>query len=319
MADSIAISQLAPAVVFVNPTAGSGRARSALAGVRGAFEVASVPADFIATANAEELARAARDALKRGKRLLVALGGDGTFQALVNAAHGAEVLLGVLPGGGGNDFADALGLPPDPVAAATAILRGEARWADVARARTADGRERLYVGGGGLGIDAEAARHAGSAFRNWPGRSRYIASALRALATHRAARIRAEFPQSDLPIIEMNALLAAALNTPTYGAGIRLAPEARMDDGWLDIAVIEDMSKMRVLTLLPRLAKSGELPAGKVKRFRARTVRLTAEPASMFHGDGEILGPAPVEIEVLPHAIQVLCLRGNRMNRTAAL
>src|SRR5271169_6467867 len=219
VADFSFISSLGPAVVYVNPAAGGGRALSCLPRIRKLFETASLHPEFIFVQSAGDLESNALAALNKGQRLFLAFGGDGTFQALVNAAYGSDAILGVLPAGGGNDFAAALQLPEDSVAAAEAILRGQPRRVDLARARTADGRVRFYLGGGGLGIDAEAARYASGAFRRLPGRSRYIASALRAFCTHRSLGVRVEFPQSDFPPMEINSLLAAVLNTPTYGAG----------------------------------------------------------------------------------------------------
>jgi diacylglycerol kinase (ATP) len=306
VADSSAISSLLPAVVYVNPNAGGGRALSVLPRIRKVFEAASVPAEFISVGSAKDLEWHALAAVHSGKRRLFALGGDGTMQALVNATYGSDVVLGVLPAGGGNDFAAALQLPEDPVAAARAILRGHPMRVDLARARTADGRVRLYLGGGGLGIDAEAARYANETFRRMPGRSRYIASALRAFCGHRAIRVRAEFPGSDLPSMEVNSLFAAVLNTPTYGSGIRLTPEARLDDGWLDTVMVEDLSALQVLKLLPRLLKSGELRTPQVHRMRVQEVKFTTDRPCMFHGDGEILGPTPAVIEVVPQAVRVL-------------
>ena len=306
MADSSPISSLPPAVVYVNPNAGRGRALSCLPRIRKVFEAASVPAEFISVGSATDLESNALAAITSGKRLLFAFGGDGTFQALVNATHGSDVVLGVLPAGGGNDFAAALQLPEDPVAAAEAILQGRPMRVDLARARTADGRRRLYLAGGGLGIDAEAARYANETFRRMPGRSRYIASALRAFCGHQAIGVRAEFPGSDLPSMEVNSLLAAVLNTPTYGSGIRLAPEARLDDGWLDVVMVEDLSAFQVLKLLPRLLVSGELRTPHVHRVRVLAVKFTADRPCMFHGDGEILGPTPAVIEVVPQAVRVL-------------
>jgi diacylglycerol kinase (ATP) len=306
VAESSFISSLPQTVVYVNPTAGGGRARSCLPRIRGVFEAASVPTEFIFVDSTEDLESNALDAINSGKQLLLALGGDGTFQGLVNAAYGSEVVLGVLPAGGGNDFAAGLQLPADPVAAAEAVLRAQPRRVDLARARTADSRVRLYLGGGGLGIDAEAARHATGAFRHLPGRSRYIASALRAFYSHRAIHVRAEFPRSDLPPMEVDALLAAVLNTPTYGAGIRLAADAHLDDGWLDAVIVEDLSIFRVLALLPRLLMSGELRTPHVKRLRVQAVKFTTDRQCMFHGDGEIMGPTPVEIEIVPGAVRVL-------------
>ncbi|MGB7280952.1 MAG: diacylglycerol kinase family protein [Candidatus Acidiferrum sp.] len=306
MADPILISSLVPAVVYVNDASGAGAARASVPRIHKVFEAASAPAEFVAVDSARQLYSAARAAIHSGKRLLVALGGDGTLQALVNAAYGADVVLAVLPAGGGNDFAAALQLPANPVAAVEAILRGQPRPVDLVRVRTADGQVRLYLGGGGVGIDAEAARHANGAFRRLPGRSRYIASALRVLCGFRPICVRVEFPGSDLRTVEAQSLLAAVLYTPTYGAGIRLAPEARLDDGWLDAVIVEDQSVFQILALLPRLMMSGELRATRMRRFRVQAVRLIANRPNMFHGDGEILGPAPVEIEVVPHAVRIL-------------
>jgi len=306
VADSSPISSLLPAVVYVNPAAGGGRALSCLPQVRKVFEAASIPAEFITLGSSQELEARALAGIASGKRLLIALGGDGTFQGLVNAAYGADVVVGVLPGGGGNDFAAGLRLPEDTVAAAETILRGQPRWVDLARARTADGRVRLYLGGGGLGIDAEAARYANGAFRHLPGRSRYVASALRALWGYRPIGVKIEFPGRELAPIEAKSLLVAVLNTPTYGSGIRLAPEARLDDGWLDVVVVENFGLFKIIALLPRLLRSGELRTPRVKRVRVQSVRLTTDRPCLFHGDGEILGPTPVEIEVLPQAVRVL-------------
>jgi diacylglycerol kinase (ATP) len=307
---SSSISPFLPAVVFVNPAAGGGRTLSCIPRIRKVFEAAFVPAEFIFVEGPSDLETKALAAIKSGKRLLLALGGDGTFHELVNAAYGADVVLGVLPAGGGNDFAAALQIPEDTVTAAYAVLRGEAKSVDLARVRTADGRVRLYSGGGGLGIDAAAAELANGMFRRLPGRSRYIASALWAFCGHRAIRVRAEFPGSDLPPIEVDALVAAALNTPSYGAGIRLAPDARLDDGWLEAVIVEDLSAFQVLALLPQLVRSGELRTSRVKRFRIRAVKYSTDRSCFFHGDGEILGPAPVEIEIVPQAVRVLAPQG---------
>jgi diacylglycerol kinase (ATP) len=292
--------------VFVNSVAGGGRARFYLPQIQKLFESFQVHAQFVMTNSAAELESSAQNAISQGRRTLFAMGGDGTFQALANAAFGADVLLGILPLGGGNDFAAALGLPDEPVKAAEATLRGDPRFVDLVRVRTAEGRTRLYAGGGGIGLDAEAARYASGAYRRFPGRSRYIASALRALIGFVPLEVRVEFPGSDLIPLEARALVAAVLNSPTYGAGLRLAPVATVDDGSIDVVLIEDIGTIGVLRLLPRLMGNGELRTSRVKRWQVRKVRLTTLKPNLFHGDGEILGSTPVEIEVVPRAVQVL-------------
>jgi diacylglycerol kinase (ATP) len=296
----------ASVAVFVNFAAGGGRARGCLPRIRKLFDLYRIHAEFVMAKSAEELESRVRDAIAQKREVLLAMGGDGTFQALANVALGADCLLGVLPVGGGNDFSAALGLPGDPFKATEALLHGEARCVDLVRVRTADGRARYYAGGGGVGLDAEAAHYASGVYRHLPGRCRYIASALRALAGYVPLEVNFDFPGSDLSAIRSKAMLGGVLNTPTYGAGLRLAPGAAIDDGLLDVVLIEDLSLMEVLALLPRLMGSGELRTTRVKRCRVERVRLSTDRPCLFHGDGEILGPTPVEIEVVPKAVRVL-------------
>jgi len=304
--ETLSVLRESTVTVFVNSVAGGGRARFYLTQIQKLFESFHVHAQFVVTESSLELESSAHNAISQGRRALFAMGGDGTFQALANAAFGAEVLLGVLAFGGGNDFAASLGLPDDPLKAADAILRGEPRFVDLLRVRTDEGRIRLYAGGGGIGLDAQAARYASGTYRRFPGRSRYIASALRALVGFVPFEVRVDFPGSDLIPEEAKALVVAALKTPTYGAGLRLAPGATLEDGLVHVVLIEDIGTIGVLRLLPRLMGSGELRTSRVKRWQVRKVRLTTPKPTMFHGDGEILGSTPVEIEVVPRALQVL-------------
>ena len=306
VSDACLTSSEFPALIFVNPLAGAGRTGAYLLRFRRLFESSKIHAQFVITESSNDLESRAREAISVGHRFLLAMGGDGTFQGLANAAFGSEALLGLLPTGGGNDFAASLGLPADPLSAAYAVLNGQPRCLDLLRARTADGRIRYYLGGGGVGLDADAVVLAAGAFRRLPGRLRYIASLLRALRGFVPLGVRAEFPSSDLPPLEASVLLAGVLNTPTCGAGVRLAPGAQPDDGWLDTVLVRNLTSIQVLALLPRLLYSGELPMSHVKRARARRVRFVTDRPCFFHGDGEILGPAPVEIGVVSRAVRIL-------------
>lgn len=295
-----------PAVVFVNPNAGGGLRRSRLAKVKALLSARSFRVEYVFTESREEMESRVRAAISSGSQVLLAMGGDGTLHALLNAAYGREVVLGVLPAGGGNDFAAQLGLPKNLMAAATAITSAQPRCVDVLRARTADGRARLYLGGGGLGLDADSARYVGGVYAHLPGRLRYIAAALRALREFKPLRVRAEFPGSKIPTLDAQVFVAGVLNTRSYGAGLRLAPDARIDDGLLTTLFVKHLSAWQVLGALPRLVTRGDLPDSYVTRVSASCVRLTTDRECLFHGDGEILGPAPVDIEVLPRAVRVL-------------
>jgi diacylglycerol kinase (ATP) len=157
-----------------------------------------------------------------------------------------------------------------------------------------------------MGLDAEAVKYASGRFLTWRGRLRYMASAIAALRGFCGIEVEATVPDSGLPKIAKKVLIAAVLNTPTYGGGLRLAPQALVDDGMLDVVMIEMMRRREVLALIPRLLATGELSTRRVVRLRAATIRLSAPRGTSFHGDGELLGETPVEIQVVHKGLQML-------------
>jgi YegS/Rv2252/BmrU family lipid kinase len=300
----------------VNPVAGGGLAQNVLPSLRDFASQRGWPVEFRSTQSPENLAEEARRGAAEGHKRIFVLGGDGTFQVLLNALAGApEVVLGVLPAGGGNDLAAAIGLPLDPLLAADLLLDGLPAFVDAALVRTAEGKERLYCGGGGVGLDAEAARYASGVYRKLRGRPRYILSALHALVGFQAISLRASIGTGQQLEINANALLLGVLNTPFYAAGLRLAPDAQTDDGKLDLVLLEDLGFLEILTLLPSLARRGELRTERVRRFRVDRVRIETDTPRSFHGDGEILGNTPVEVTAVPRAVRVLCPRNRYLNR----
>lgn len=307
MPNLIAPPQAVPDLVLVNPAAGGGLAEEVLPSLKDFACRRGWLVEFRITHSSQELAEEARKGAAEGRTRIFVLGGDGTFQVLLNALAGVpHVVLGVIPAGGGNDVAAAIGLPQDPLLAAELLLDGQPAFLDAVLVRTADGTERLYTGGGGVGLDAEAARYAAGVYRKLRGRLRYLLSAIRALIGFHPIRVRALIP-TDTPVeIIANALLLCVLNTPCYGAGLRFAPDAQTDDGKLDLVILEDLSFLQVLALIPSLAYRGELRTSRVRRFRVERVRIETDRPCSFHGDGEILGNTPVEVEVVPRAVRIL-------------
>ena len=295
-----------PATVFVNPAAGRGSAGRKVPELRAAFAQRKYPVKIVESASAGELQCGVQSAVREGCATLIAMGGDGTLQLLVREVIGRDVQVGVIPAGGGNDFAAALGITKNVEQAAEIVVCGRTRSVDLVRVRNSNGLDAIYLGGGGMGIDAEALRYANGTFVKWPGRLRYLASAIAALRGFRGVQVRVEFPEGDLPTIAKLVLLAAVLNTPTFGGGLRLAPEALLDDGQLEVVMVEMLRKREVLALIPRLLLTGELKTKRVVRMRAAKIKLTAEKETHFQGDGELLGKTPVEIEILHRTLRML-------------
>lgn len=296
-----------PDLLLVNPAAGGGLARAILPDLRHFAANHNWLIEIVVTESPADLTQKTQQAALQGRERLFAVGGDGTFQVLLNALQNSpQAILGIIPAGGGNDLASALGLPDHPLRAAAQLLKGEVCELDAVRVRTSDGHERLYTGGGGVGLDAEAARYASGAYRNLRGRLRYILSAIRALAGFQGFRATVSVDGGKASLQLSKALLACVLNTPSYGAGLALAPDARTDDGRLDLVLLEDLSFMEILGLLPSLALRGELKTARVTRRSVTHLRIETDPVRSFHGDGEILGTTPVEISVVPRAVRVL-------------
>lgn len=308
-------NRVAPArrtLVIVNPVAGGGRARRVQPHVADLLAKHDGHADFVVSTSTDDIRRIAAAAAAQRYEVLGVLGGDGAFHQAANGAFGTSLTLALFPAGNGNDIARGLGIPLDAAAAAHAFLRGRPRAVDLLRARFAEGRTHLYVAAGGMGLDAEAARLVNSRFARLPGATRYIAAALWSLRTFCPVPVAIELDGHRVAASPAPLLLAAVANGPWYGGGVAIAPDARMDDGMLDVTLVESLPLLRILEAVPMVLR-GVLPRwAEIHRYRARHVSLhplRGEPqrsSAFFHGDGEVLGQAPVEVEVVPRALRVI-------------
>src|SRR5271170_3317568 len=291
-------------LVIVNPTSGGGRALRAEPEVESLLASRGCRAKFIHSKSSEDIREQAAHAAADGFRIVVALGGDGAFHHLVEGIRGTDAVAAFFPAGNGNDIARALGIPRDPMAAANDFSRGQPRAVDLVRVRFSDGRVAHYMGAGGMGLDAEAAHLANTRFRAWPGVTRYLAGAFTIFFREPLLDVTAEM---DAARWSGRALFVAVANATSYGSGVRIAPQAEMDDGLLDVVIVGDVGLMRLLEAIPIVLTNGDLRGfPEVTRYRCRRVALRADRAARVHGDGEALGVAPAEFEVLPGAIRVM-------------
>ncbi len=293
----------ADTLVIVNPAAGGGRALRAEPLVRSYLATRGLSFDFSHSNSSEDVREQAARAAAAGYRYVVALGGDGAFHHLVEGVNGTSAIAGFFPAGNGNDIARALGIPEDTVQAADAFLHSAPRAIDLVRVRFRSGSTAHYVGAGGMGLDAEAAHLANTRFNAWPGVTRYIAGAICAFFQEPSIELRA-----DLEGVRWagSARFVAVANAASYGSGLRIAPEAKMDDGWLNVVLVGEIAWTRLFEAIPILLTSGDLRFEEVLRYRCRRVTLQTIRPARVHGDGELLGESPAEFEVLPGAIRVM-------------
>lgn len=282
--------------LIVNPAAGGGRAARALPAVQEALASFGLDVHVQRTTSmdhAETLGRAAGEA----GELALAFGGDGIVGRVAAGLRGTDGMLGILPGGRGNDLARVLGIPRDPVEACAIVVRGAPRPLDLAEV---DGSP--YVGIASCGFDSDANRIANQT--NWiAGQAVYLYAALRALAAWRPACFTLHL---DGERLELSGYTVAAANSPCYGGGMRLAPGAALDDGLLDVVTIAAIGKLRFLSRLPKVFGGRHVEDEAVGVLRGRELHIEADRAFTVYADGDPIGELPVTVRALPAAVRVL-------------
>ncbi len=293
-------------LIIVNPASGGGRALAAEPLVASYLAAQSKRAKFVHSRSSENIRELASNGAARGFRYVVALGGDGAFHHVVEGVRGTDAIAGFFPAGNGNDIARDLGIPADAVSAAAAFCHSIPRAVDMVRVQFRDGRIAHFIGVGGMGLDAEAAHFANTQFKSWPGVTRYLAGALWTFFRKPAFELEAEL---DGTRCAGRSIFAAVANGTSYGSGVRIAPDAKMDDGWLEVVLVGDVAWSRLVEAIPIVLTTGDLRFDEVKRFRCRRVLLQANRTVKVHGDGELLGESPAEFEILPRATRVMVPR----------
>jgi diacylglycerol kinase (ATP) len=289
----------------VNPTSGTGRGATEGAAVERALNAAGVDVVRLQGLDAAELVSKVSGTLP-GLDALVVVGGDGMVHLGANAVAGTATPLGIVAAGTGNDTARALGLPVhDPDAAArvvlTAMAAGTHRPVDLARVTGDGAAPRWFAGVLGAGFDAIVNERA-NRMRRPRGRRRYdLAIALELpIFTPRSYTLRL-----DGAVRDTRAMLVAVANAPSYGGGMRVCPDARFDDGLLDVLVVEPISRLEFLRIFPRVFKGTHVSHPKVRIERAAVVEVHAD-GIVGYADGERLAALPLVCEAVPAALRLL-------------
>jgi diacylglycerol kinase (ATP) len=279
----------------VNPVAGGGPAAALLQVTRLLREAGDeVRVEYSrGLAHAAELAR---EAAGRGD-VVVSVGGDGMVGSLAGALAGTDGVLGIVPAGRGNDFAHQLGLPVEPEPVAAMLRDGVAEDIDVIEANGTVVAGSIY-----MGVDAVANQYI-NRMRWLPGRMAYYLGPLRAVLGWRPAAYRITVDGAERA--ERGYTVVAA-NCGFYGYGRHVAPQARMDDGMLDVVIIRHSPKRLFFTLMNELAHGTHVRRPEVEVLRGREVEVSADRTLPYGGDGELIGELPVSIKLRPGALRVL-------------
>lgn len=296
--------------LIINPNADLGRAWRWGADLRSVVEEFG-GADWTGTVYPTHATELARQAAEDGYELVISVGGDGTTHEVINglmqvpAEHRPR--LGIVPVGTGNDFASNVGVETQPAKAMRKVFTGKPKFIDIAQIESGS-RKEYWDNTLGIGFDAKATIHS----RNVPVLSGFLVYLIAALQTimldHDPALISFE---SDQETWQEKNLLIVLCNGPREGGGFHIAPDALVDDGWLDYAAIESVSRPMMLRLLPEVMNGTHGRFAQVRINKFRELKISSDRPLVIHTDGEIFAGfgtdvRELSVNVLSSALEVI-------------
>ncbi len=285
-----------PLTLLVNPASAHGRTLKLLPLVEQELDERRIPFRVERTRGLEDGVERALRAVEANE-VPVVISGDGLVGAIGGAMAGSETPLGIIPGGRGNDLARVLGIPDDPVAAVAVLAAGESRRIDVGEANG-----QRFLGIISVGFDSECNRLANEV-KIIRSNLVYVYSLFRTLLTWKPARFTI---RSESERVRTSGYSISVANNSTFGGGMRIAPEAELDDGLLDVITVGEVGKLRFVANLRKVFNGTHIDDEQVSMFRAARVEISASRPFPVYADGEHLTELPVSVRVLPRALSVL-------------
>jgi diacylglycerol kinase (ATP) len=282
--------------LLTNPTSGKGRGARARDVALERLRGAGMRVRDLQGRDADEALDLARACAADGVAALVVVGGDGMVHLAVQAVAGTGIPLGLVPAGTGNDVARYFDIPrKDPAAAVDAVIAGRTRTVDLARSGA-----KYYLTVLSAGFDAIVNKRANE--MTWPkGQMRYNIATVAELRTFQPLSYTLDL---DGRTVQLQAMLVAVGNGPSFGGGLRITEGAKLDDGMLDVVVIKPMSRINLVRTYPKLFSGTHVTHPKYEHHLVRSVTV-ASPGITAYADGERFGDLPLTIECAPGALTV--------------
>lgn len=286
-------------ILITNPISGKGAATATAEQAYQRLTTEGHTGRLEVTTQSGDANRIAREAIENGLHWIIACGGDGTIHEVVNAiAEKPEVVLGILPCGKGNDFAEAVKISTKPAEAIEVLLNGVTRQVDLGK--IGDHYFDTIVT---CGYDAEVSRRVTEEGAPFSGTASYVYTAITTLFSYRSPVVRL---QGDFGSYDGEILLTATGITSSYGGGMKIVPEAIIDDGLFDVCVIKPVPRRTVLRLLVTLFWGGHAGHPAVQMHRTKSLTIEADPPILLYADGERICYTPATVEIIERGLTVI-------------
>lgn len=298
--------------VILNPTAGRGNGIRVLPQIKRLLTEQGLDFDLVCTERPWHAAELAKEAGQKGYDVVVAAGGDGTINEVINGLmtfNSSGPALGVLCVGQGNDFAYGTGIPLDLEAGCQALARGHRRRVDVGRVTGGGYPNGRYFGNGiGIGFDAVVGFEA-SRMTRLSGFLAYLVAVLKTVFLYYKAPL-SQIEYDDQTVVQPS-LMISIMNGRRMGGGFYMAPAGKPDDGLFDLCIAREVSRLRIFSMIPHFLRGTQATQEPIRMARAQHVVVTALKGVLpAHADGEILCTAAerLEVELLPSQLEVISL-----------
>jgi YegS/Rv2252/BmrU family lipid kinase len=303
--------------IIANPAAAKGTAERAIPQIEHTLAECGLDFDLVRTERPWHAAELAQEAVAAGYDVVVAAGGDGTSNEVLNGlmqakatAPAASPAMGLLCIGRGNDFAYGVGIPADLEAGCRALVQDYRRTIDVGRVAGGLYPQGRYFGNGvGIGFDAVVGFEAAK-FARLGGFLGYVVAVLKTVFLYyHAPLVAIEYGGQT---ITQPSLMISIMNGRRMGGGFMMAPQGQPDDGLLDLCIARQVSRARIFALVPHFMRGTQATQKPITMERAQRVVVTAvEGVLPAHADGETLciEGQHLEVELLPHQIEIICQR----------
>ena len=285
-------------MAIVNPAAGKGAGDRVAARLAGELGDVGFSVEIVRTPAPGEAARIARQAADDGYRTVMAVGGDGTANEVANGLVGTDTALALYPIGLGNDFARALGYPRSRKRIASFLASARRRVIDVGEANG-----RIFVNSAGVGIDGHVAERIVASTRIVGPTLGYFVGSLVSIVEYSPQPMKIRI---DGAAREGKHLVVVASNGTHFGSGMRVAPNAKLDDGLLDITVAGDLGKWASVVALAKLYRGTHIDGRTILAFRARSLDVELARPLPMEADGEPGRTSALAVRVRPAALAVL-------------
>ncbi len=249
----------------------------------------------------------ARRAIKDGYQIVIAMGGDGTLEAVMRGMVGAKAGLGIIPTGIDNNIARSLGIPTDVIEACALITSSEPIQLDLGQVKTSKGKKFVFFEMATVGLAAAIYPDAVKAASGKLSRAKAAALTF----FHQETNPTVFLTLNDESKIELETMLVMVSNTPSFGKNITVAPHASLQDGFLDIAVYPGFSKAELLAYYAAVMNGGYSGDKKVQHYQAAKLKVKTSPKLDVMADGVAFGKGKVTIKVLPKALRVFAVLQN--------